>query len=91
MGYVSLPEGSSCFLHCLQLELFLPLGTNCTKVFMPRMRTLFCEPKQIQFRGRNTGSGGSYGCQVSNEKKTGYLGYIGDYTAQLYRDYNEPL
>ena len=25
--------------------------------------------------------------QMSNEKKTGCLGYIGDYTTQLYRDY----
>ena len=31
------------------------------------------------------------GEQVSNEKKTGWLGYIGDYTTQLYRDYNKPL
>ena len=30
--------------------------------------------------------------QVSNEKKPGWLGYIGDYTTQLYRDYNnKPL
>ncbi len=25
--------------------------------------------------------------QVSNEKNPGWLGYIGDYTTQLYRDY----
>ena len=25
--------------------------------------------------------------QVCNEKKTGCLGYVGDYTTQLYRDY----
>ena len=24
-------------------------------------------------------------------KKNGWLGYIGDYTTQLYRDYNKPL
>ena len=29
--------------------------------------------------------------QVNLEKNTGWLGYIGDYTTQLYRDYNEPL
>ena len=29
--------------------------------------------------------------QVSNEKYPGWLGYIGDYTTQLYRDYNKPL
>ena len=28
---------------------------------------------------------------VSNEKKPGWLGYIRDYTTQLYRDYNKPL
>ncbi len=28
---------------------------------------------------------------LSNEKKPGWLGYIGDYTTQLYRDYNKPL
>ena len=27
---------------------------------------------------------------LSNEKNTGCLGYIGDYTTQLYRDYNKP-
>ena len=27
----------------------------------------------------------------SNEKKPGWLGYIGDYTTQVYRDYNKPL
>ena len=30
-------------------------------------------------------------CQMSNEKNPGWLGYIGDYTTQLYRDYNKPL
>ena len=29
--------------------------------------------------------------QMSNEKKPGCLGYIGDYTTQLYRDYDKPL
>ena len=29
--------------------------------------------------------------QMSNEKNTGCLGYIGDYTTQLYRDCNKPL
>ena len=29
--------------------------------------------------------------QVSNEENLGWLGYIGDYTTQLYRDYNKPL
>ena len=29
--------------------------------------------------------------QVSNEKTPGWLGYVGDYTIQLYRDYNKPL
>ena len=28
---------------------------------------------------------------VSNEKKTNCLGYIGDYTTQLYGDYDKPL
>ena len=27
--------------------------------------------------------------QLSREKKPGWLGYVGDYTAQLYRDYNK--
>ena len=27
---------------------------------------------------------------MSNEKNPGCLGYIGDYTTQLYRDYNKP-
>ena len=29
--------------------------------------------------------------QLSNEKNLGRLGYIGDYTTQLYRDYSKPL
>ena len=29
--------------------------------------------------------------QLSNEKSPGCLGYTGDYTTQLYRDYNKPL
>ena len=29
--------------------------------------------------------------QMSNEKNPGWLGYIGDYTTQLYRDYIKPL
>ena len=28
---------------------------------------------------------------LSNEKNPGWLGDIGDYTTQLYRDYNKPL
>ena len=28
---------------------------------------------------------------MSHEKNPGWLGYIGDYTTQLYRDYNRPL
>ena len=28
---------------------------------------------------------------MSNEKNLGWLGYIGDYTTQLYRDHNEAL
>ena len=28
---------------------------------------------------------------VSNEKKPGWLGFIGDFTTQLYKDYNNPL
>ena len=28
---------------------------------------------------------------LSNEKNPGWLGYIGDYTTQLYRDYYKPL
>ncbi len=28
---------------------------------------------------------------LSNEKNPGWLGYIGDDTTQLYRDYNKPL
>ena len=27
----------------------------------------------------------------SSEKNPGWLGYIGDYITQLYRDYNKPL
>ena len=40
------------------------------------------------------GMGIMAGCHAesaSNEKKTGWLGYVGDYTTQLYRDYNKPL
>ena len=29
--------------------------------------------------------------QLSNEKNPGWLGYIGYYTTQLYRDYNKQL
>ncbi len=29
--------------------------------------------------------------QMSNETYPGWLGYIGDYTTQLYKDYNKPL
>ena len=29
--------------------------------------------------------------ELSNEKYLGWLGYIGDYTTQLYGDYNKPL
>ena len=29
--------------------------------------------------------------QLSNEKNRGCLGYIGDYTTQLDRDYTKPL
>ena len=29
--------------------------------------------------------------QLSNEKNPGWLGSIGDYTTQLYRDYKKPL
>ena len=29
--------------------------------------------------------------QLSNEKNPGWLGHLGDYTTQLYRDYNKPL
>ena len=29
--------------------------------------------------------------QVSHEKNPGWLGYIRDYTTQLYRDYNKSL
>ena len=29
--------------------------------------------------------------QMSHEKNLGWLGYTGDYTAQLYGDYNKPL
>ena len=35
---------------------------------------------------------GNGGFVVSHEKRApGWLGYIGDYTTQLYRDYNKPL
>ncbi len=33
----------------------------------------------------------SFFSQLSNEKDLGWLGYIGNYTTQLYRDYNKPL
>ena len=29
--------------------------------------------------------------ELSHEKNPGWLGYIGDYTTQLYRDKNNPL
>ena len=31
------------------------------------------------------------GQHKSDEKKTGCLGYMGDYITQLYREYNKPL
>ena len=31
------------------------------------------------------------GNHLSNENNLGCLGYFGDYTTQLYRDYNKPL
>ena len=31
------------------------------------------------------------GYQMSNEKQPGCLGYIGDYTTQIYGDYSKPL
>ena len=31
------------------------------------------------------------GMPLSNEKNPGCLGYIGDYTTQLYGDYHKPL
>ena len=31
------------------------------------------------------------GPQLSHEKNPGWLGFIGDYTIQLYGDYNKPL
>ena len=34
---------------------------------------------------------GLYSNHPSNEKNPGCLGYIGDYTTQLYRDFNKPL
>jgi len=33
----------------------------------------------------------SYCFKMSNEKKPGWLDYIGDYTTHLYRDYDKPL
>ena len=47
-------------------------------------------------KGSQQGGGGSHQpgnlpqIQVSNEKYPGCLVYIGDYTTQLYRDYNTP-
>ena len=38
----------------------------------------------------NSSSSGRYH-DMSNEKNLGCLGYMGDYTTQLYRDYNKPL
>ena len=47
------------------------------------------------FAGRTRDvSHGSNGCcfsHMSNEKNPGWLDYIGDYTTQLFRDYNKPL
>ncbi len=37
--------------------------------------------------GKPIGKGG----HMSNEKNPGWLGYMGDYTTQLYKDYNKPL
>ena len=33
----------------------------------------------------------NFGKTTEQWKKPGWLGYIGDYTTQLYRDYNKPL
>ena len=34
---------------------------------------------------------GIHGFHMSNKKSPGWLGYTGDYTIQLYRDYDKPL
>ena len=36
-------------------------------------------------------AGNAHERYMSNEKNAGWLGYVGDYTTQVYRDYNKPL
>ena len=57
------------------------------------------EAYRVRYSGFKTGSvqvqvlwvGDFLDNKLSNEKNLGWLGYIGDYTTQLYGDYNKPL
>ena len=52
---------------------------------------LHLEMVGVGIRGTFPFGGQTTYVQVSNEKNPGWLGYIGDYTTQLYRDYDKPF
>ncbi len=60
---------------------------------------MFANPMDPSWEWKNNGGSfytpvnqqSNWNSQLSNEKNPGWLGYIGDYTTQLYRDYNKPL
>ena len=56
------------------------LGTKCFTLYIATRASMFgCDAQGIL-------------CfNLSNEKAAGCFGYIGDYTIQLYRDYNKPI
>ena len=57
----------------------------------------FCEVKRedllviVSMQNKAPVKKKSYCFKMSNEKKPGWLDYIGDYTTHLYRDYDKPL
>ena len=86
------PQFSTFFqgslVSCLHCE--YSLGRCITETWLPSLR----EKKRVvlDFHGDFLPLGGeSLNIQVSHEKNPGWLGYIGDYTTQLSRDYNKPL
>ena len=51
----------------------------------------FPDAQCMAYLSTRLGSLGGTAVHLSQEKNPGWLGYIGDYTTQLYRDYNKPL
>ena len=87
-GYVSFGEGS-ILLFCVHRRILRAV------VF----QNSFIEPIGRNIRAKCSSrsmANGRFGSQwslnyLSNEKNPGWLGYIEDYTTQLYRDMNKPL